>query len=298
MTRLFRALRITGLLLAGGALVTAAAVFVLSERRLDRRYPVVVASVGVRHDSAGIARGRHLYRTITCATCHGADGGGAVYANAGAIGFLAGPNLTRGRGGVAPQRTDADWVRAIRHGVRSDSTSLLVMPSEVFAYLTDADLRAIVGYLRQLPDVDRELPPSRLRWLGRTLLVAGRLELLVASKTPVLLSRPAVAEGATIEYGRYLADISGCHGCHGFGLSGGRVAGPPGLPPASNLTPSGLTGWTAGYFAQVMRSGRRRDGSTMNDFMPWREFRHMSDTDLTALWLYLQSVPAKPFGLK
>jgi hypothetical protein len=30
--------------------------------------------------------------------------------------------------------------------------------------------------------------------------------------------------------------------------------------------------------------------------MPWPNFAQMSDTELSALWLYLQSIPAKPEG--
>jgi hypothetical protein len=32
--------------------------------------------------------------------------------------------------------------------------------------------------------------------------------------------------------------------------------------------------------------------------MPWQVFRNMSDDDLHALWLYLQTVPPKAFGNK
>jgi hypothetical protein len=32
--------------------------------------------------------------------------------------------------------------------------------------------------------------------------------------------------------------------------------------------------------------------------MPWRQFSHMTDTELAALWRYLQSVPPKTFGGK
>jgi len=295
MPRFMRTLGLTLALMLG---VGAAIVYVLSERRLGRRYPVPAPSVSARTDSMALARGQHLYRTITCATCHAADGGGAIYADEGSIGIMAGPNLTSGRGGVAPLRSDADWARAIRHGVRQDSTSLIVMPSEVFTHLSDADLSALLGWLRHLPPVDRELPSSRFRWLGRALLAAGRLNILVAPKTPPEANRAGVTQAPTADYGRYLADISGCHGCHGYGLSGGTVAGPPGLPPASNLTPAGLSGWTAARFADVMRTGRRTDGSTLDEFMPWKEFRHMTDDDLMALWLYLQSVPARPFGGK
>ena len=296
-----RALRIIRATLLAVVLVLAAGaaiVYTLSQARLHRRYPVAGTAVPVLRDSVSIARGAHLYRTVTCALCHGDDGGGTVYSDAGPIGFFAGPNLTSGSGGIAGRRSDADWVRAIRYGVRRDSTSLLVMPSEVFTYLSDADLGALLGYLRGLPPVDRDIPPSRFRWLGRLLLAAGRMNILVAPKTPPDAQRAAVPAGATVEYGRYLANISGCHGCHGFGLSGGAVAGPPGIPPASNLTPTGLVGWTERMFFTVMSTGQRPGGAALHEFMPWRACRHMTDDELTALWLYLRSVPPRPFGGK
>lgn len=293
--RLLRAaLLVLGLLL----LTAAVAAWAASERRLRRRYPASVATVAPRADSAGLARGRHLYRTITCALCHGEDGGGAVYADQGPVMLLAGPNLTTGRGGVGALRSDPDLVRAIRHGIRPDGTSLIVMPSEVFVHLTDADLGALLGHIRSLPPVDREVPVSHFGPVGRLLLATGRMDILVAPKTPPFEPGPDVEPGPTAAYGRYLADISGCHGCHGYGLSGGRVAGPPDLPPASNLTPAGLARWTAGDFTALMREGRRPDGSQVHDFMPWREFRRMTDDDLAALWAYLQGVPPKAFGNK
>jgi hypothetical protein len=76
------------------------------------------------------------------------------------------------------------------------------------------------------------------------------------------------------------------------------VAGPPDLPLASNLTPSGIGRWTEADFTRAMREGKRPDGTTLDAFMPWEVFRNMSDSDLHALWLYLQSVPPKAFGNK
>ena len=297
-SRIVRILR-TSLIVLLLTLVTGVVVVVaLSERQLRRRHAVGASTVAARTDSIGVTRGEHLFHSISCAECHAADGGGAVYSDMGPIGVIAGPNLTRGRGGVGASRSDADWVNAVRHGVKPDGTSLMVMPSEVFTYLTDEDLGAILGYLRQLPPVDREVPPSHFRWLGRTLLAAGRLDILVAPKTPASVPRSVVPEGPTAEYGGYLARIAGCHGCHGEGMSGGIVAGPPGLPAAANLTPTGLAGWTEADFVTVMRTGRRPDGYVLHQFMPWRAFRHMTDDELVALWRYLQGLPAKPFGGK
>lgn len=280
-------------------LVSAAVtVYAVSERMLTKKYVLLPFRVGVPRDPGSLARGEHLVRAVgSCTLCHGEDLGGADYADMGPIGTVVGPNLTAGRGGVGATFAVEDWVRAIRYGIRQDGTSLIVMPSEVFTKMSDADLGSIIAYLIQLPKVDRELPRSRFKPLGRVLLATGRLNILVAPKT-LHRSRPAVQSEVSVDYGRYLADISGCHGCHGFGLSGGRVAGPPNLPPAANLTPTGIGAWSENDFVRAMREGRRPDGRVLDEFMPWRQFSRMTDDELRALWLYLKSVPAKESGNK
>lgn len=287
----------------GSALVVAAAgaVWLRAETLIGRRYVVPQhAPLPMPADSAALGRGAHIARSIgNCTLCHGEDLGGAVYLDEGPFGFVAGPNLTSGRGGVAPRLTDDDWVRAIRYGVRRDSTSLLIMPSEVFVHFSDRDLASLIAYLKGLPPVDRELPPSGFRWLGRLLTGLGRLDLLVAGKTEPLISVPSIEPGVTVEYGRYLAETSGCAGCHGYGMSGGRVAGPPDLPLASNLTPAGaIAAWTEADFLRAMRTGVRPGGAPIDSFMPWQTLGRMTDDELRAILLYLRTLPAKPFGNK
>src|SRR5262245_24231426 len=276
----------------------AIAMYVISERMLTKKYDVPTDVIVVPADAAAIARGEHLFKSISCTLCHGEDAGGSVYADMGPVGVVAGPNLTRGRGGVGADRTEADFVRAIRYGVRKDNTTLIMMPSEVYTHMSDADLGAVVAYLRQLPPIDRELPRSHFKPLGRTLLALGKMNILTAPKTFHDAKMTDVSAGATAEYGRYLADVAGCRGCHGDGLSGGRVAGPSNLPPAANLTPTGLGKWTEADFVRAIRQGRRPDGPAINEFMPWKAYGGMNDSELHALWLYLQSVPPKPFGNK
>jgi len=266
---------------------------------LRRTFDTSVDSIAVPSDSASIARGEHLVRAVVnCTLCHASDLGGAVYSSSPAIGTVAGPNLTRGKGGVGADYTDIDYVRAIRRGVRRDGRSLIVMPSEVFTHMSEEDLGAVVAFLKHAPPVDREVPRSGFGPVGRALLAAGKMNILVAGKTPRLVPPVSVPRDPTASYGKYIADISGCHGCHGFGLSGGKVAGPPGLPPASNLTPAGIGSWTEADFARALREGRRPDGRTLNEFMPWKVFRGMTDAEIHSLWLYLKSVQPRPFGNK
>ena len=300
MTRLI--LKWTGRVVAtlgGGLLIVAGVVYTASERRLRKTYDMTVDSVHVPTDSASIARGEHLVRNvIDCTVCHGLDLGGAVYSSSPALGTVAGPNLTRGRGGVGADYTDMDYVRAIRRGVRRDGTSLMVMPSEVFTHLSQEDMGAVLAFLKQVPPVDRVVPPSGFGPVGRALLAAGKMNILVAGKTPRIDPPASVPRDTTAAYGKYIADISGCHGCHGYGLSGGRVAGPPGLPPASNLTPSGIGNWTETDLTRALREGKRPDGSVLDEFMPWKVFSGMTDAEVHVIWLYLRSVPAKAFGNK
>jgi cytochrome c553 len=282
-------------------LATAAVLFVYiaSERKLRARYPVPETTLAVPSDPAALAHGEHIVKAVaTCTLCHGDDLGGAVYADMGSMGVVAGPNLTRGRGGIGGDLSVHDWVRAIRFGVRRDGTSLIAMPSEVFTNFSDEDLGAVVAFLQQLPPVDRDVPQTRFGFLGRALVATGRLNILVAPKTHYQPQPRVVAREPTPEYGRYLADVSGCHGCHGHGLSGGRVAGPPNLPPASNLTPAGIGEWSEADFLRAMREGRRPNGTALDEFMPWRTYARMADAELRALWRYLRSVPPKPFGNK
>ena len=276
----------------------AAAAWTASERRLTRRHPLPAAeSLALATDAAALERGRHLATTVSgCAACHGADLGGAVVVDHPALGYIAAPNLTTGRGGAASWRSVMDFERAIRHGIAPDGRALLIMPSDDFQTMSDADVTALIAYVRSVPPVDREIAPSTLRPLGRALLVAGQLPVLAAERivaprhaTPI----PAPDAG----YGRYLADVGGCTGCHGPGLSGGPIPGaPPEWTPAANLTPAGIGSWSKADFERALRRGVRPDGTPIDTVMPWRSTARMTEDEVTALWAYLRTVPARATG--
>jgi cytochrome c553 len=108
----------------------------------------------------------------------------------------------------------------------------------------------------------------------------------------------AMVPTASVDYGRYLANS--CTGCHGEHLSGGRVPGtPPSFPPARNITPdqaNGIGKWSKANFSAAVRTGKRPDGSALDEFMPWKAFAILNDMELDALWAYLQTVPARATG--
>jgi mono/diheme cytochrome c family protein len=276
--------------------------YAVSDRILDRAYDLPPEALDVPTDSAGIERGRHLATAIAkCVECHGADLSGKVFIEAPGLGRLVAKNLTRGRGGVGDSLTDAQIEHVIRHGVRHDGKSLLFMPSEDWQSLGDADVAALIAYLRAVPPVDKVLPPSTIGPIGRALLVAGEITLpaeVIASRTPPGAAHaPAPPRAPTAEYGRYMANVGGCTGCHGPGLSGGKIPGaPPELRPAANLTPEGIGHWSEDDFRRALRTGVRPDGSPIDTLMPWRLTRDMDDDEIRALYAFLRTVPRRPYG--
>ena len=278
------------------ALVLGVALYALSRSKLLAKHEVPAEpALVIPSDSASIARGAHLVNAKPCGQCHGVDLGGNVFADAGPFALLAAPNLTRGRGGRNPPLTDAEWEHAIRHGVRRDSTALIIMPSEVFNAVADDEMAHMIAYLKQVPAVDRVVPPARLRIVGRLLLGAGQFQ-TTADMTPRTAHVASVDTTPGVEYGRYLVSVSGCRGCHGESYSGGEAFGPNGKPP-SNITPTGIGHYVEADFIRTMRTGvRPHGGGLLSEEMPWKYYGTLTDGALRSIWLFLKTVPPKQFG--
>ena len=249
-------------------------------------------------DAASVARGEHVLRALAkCADCHGEDLAGTVMVDDPAIGRLASSNLTGGRGGIGGTYSDADFERAIRHGLARDGRRLIVMPSMDYQHLSDADLGALIAYLRSVPPVDRETPPSALGPLARALFAAGKMPLFaadeIAHRDEVVASVPV---DSTVAYGKYLGDV-GCAGCHGPTYGGGKIPGaPPDFPPSANITPGGIGHYTYADFKRALTEGIRPGGTALHPMMPVQATKLMTEVEFVAVWKYLQSLEPKTFG--
>lgn len=292
-----RWLRRSLLALAGVAGLLVVALVVIyggSQVRLNRRYAIPVQPLPIPTDAASIARGQHLATAVTgCTDCHSADLSGHTFADAPPF-LLVSSNLTRGAGGVGKQYSDADWVRAIRYGVRPNGKSLIFMPSKHFAKLSNEDLGAIIAFMKSVAPVDHQQEPSTLRLLGRLLLLIGEYPLpaeTADTAAPIPVAPPA---GRTVEYGSYLVGIGACSECHGAKLAGAAPV-EPGAPPGRNLTPGGNVGqWSEAEFINTLRTGLRPDGTAINAAMPWWVLAQQTDDELGAIYRYLRSLPALP----
>ena len=162
-------------------------------------------------------------------------------------------------------------------------------------------------------------------------LAASVVALLFATASGQAQQRAggATAAGVSVDRGKYLVNITGCHDCHSPKSQGmtpdparllsGRPSttrmptkpdgevhasldltawfGPWGQTVASNLTPDPATGMPAkGYsektFVATMRSGKKPNGTAVQPPMPIDVYQNLTDDDLRSIWAYL--VTLKP----
>ena len=76
------------------------------------------------------------------------------------------------------------------------------------------------------------------------------------------------------------------------------MAGDPDMLMVANITPheTGLKSWSESDFIRALREGKRRDGTEINRMMPGKAYGQMTDTELKAVWAYLQTIPAVEKG--
>ena len=295
-----KVLKWIGIVLAGLASLLVIALLVLlglTSYRLNKVYKVTADPVAIPTDRESIERGRYIVTARSpCIGCHGPDLSGTFLLDDPNIGQIYSSNLTSGKGGAGAVFTDADWIRALRAGIDPEGKPLMVMPAQHIRYMSDADLGAVIAYLKSVPPVDRQSPDMKLTPIAKVLFALGQFGKLPAEIIAAEGPTPQPPDpGITIEYGEYIARVAVCRDCLGNELTGG-VAGGPGGPKSPNLTQGGeLLVWTDADFIKAFRTGETPSGHMLSADMPIKEYQ-MSDQDLSALFLYLKSLPAVQSG--
>jgi mono/diheme cytochrome c family protein len=205
--------------------------------------------------------------------------------------------------------SDGQIARLLRWSVRPDGRASvqLLMP---YGDMSDADIVAILSYLRAQPAVSHRVPENE--WS-----IAGKV---VKSFAPVFQPRtdvhpaPEPPQGPTAARGAYLArSVANCAACHternpvSFAAVRPEFSGGSEMEPAEragvdrqvwfrtpNLTPavgSALSKFPDRdtFIARFQRGGRQHPGSPM----PWEAFGTMNNDDLAALYEFLHSLPSQ-----
>ncbi len=261
---------------------------------------------------ARLARGAYLVNSVTdCMGCHaehdwtkhdapilpGTLGAGQdMNLLKGFPGKVIAPNITPDPETGAGSWSDDQLARAIREGVGHDGRALFpFMPYPHFHEMSDEDLASVIVYLRSLPPIHKQRPPTQLIFPVNYLIRSAPQPLDAAVPEPDL-STPE-------KRGKYLVTIAGCTECHtpqdshgqpiaGLEFAGGFVLdGPWGRVASANITPdpSGIPYYSLAMFTQVMRTGYL-GARKLNQIMPWHAFRGMTDEDIAAVFAYLKTL--------
>ncbi len=284
-------IKIAGVILSGilliGVLVYGK-VYFSTEKRIRKVYKVVPEKIHVPTDAATLALGARLVTAKGCRSCHGEDLGGRILIDKPmTLGVIVAKNITKGKGGLPKDFSAEDWVLALKHGINKKKNSLLVMPSYGFAKLTAKDIAAIIAYCAQLPAIDHELPVSKVGPLARVLTDLGKIKFLAAERVDHDQAfAEEISPSLSVEYGKYLAVM--CQSCHGENMKGGAPLS-SGAPPVANISSTGKPGrWTDEQFITTLRTGKTPEGKQLR--MPWQMGAAMTDLELKALHLYLNSL--------
>lgn len=296
---------------------------------LPRTNPV--PDIQVEMTPANIERGRYLViNVLQCVDCHSERdwnrfGGPPVEpvgagracmtrstevagVNAGQENFpgkLCIRNITQDKETGIGDWTDGEIIRAVREGVDQKGEGLFpIMPYFIYKHVSDADMEAVVAYLRTIEPVESVRPERQIDF---------PLNLMVKT-FPEPLSEPVIAPNPsdTVAYGEYLARISRCEFCHTprdpnsmDGFEGREYAG--GMPfflngrtmYTMNLTPheSGLGNWSKEQFVELFKS--RSEAQPVpynaNTLMNWQAFSGMTEDDLGALFEYFMTLSPVPY---
>jgi len=297
MKKVFRWIGIVLGALVGLLLVVGVVLFLIGNARLNKSYDFPPSNIVIPTDAASIEYGKHRAESL-CQGCHGKDLSGINnWFSAGPLGTIDSANLTAGEDGFGREAaSDEDYVKAIRHGIDPQGKPIFMPAVVSTAYLSDEDLGAIIAYVKSVAPVDHKTNGQNFTPLAKILLVVGVLPQLPVEAVSHEVHVTAPARGVSPEYGEYMVDTNDCRLCHGPQLNGGPYPDPTVKLISPNLTPGGEPGlWTEEQFVNTIRTGTAPSGHELNpDHMPWKEYRFMSDDELKAIFMYLQSLPKLP----
>jgi mono/diheme cytochrome c family protein len=253
-------------------------------------------------------RGEYLSKAAGCLGCHTEEKKGAVnYAGGRGLktpfGTFYGPNITPHPQAGIGKWTEADFMRALRHGKRPDGANYFpAFPYPSFTGMTDGDARDLWAYLRTLPASAQPSRPHDVGFPYNVRFAVTFWKWLFFTPGPFV---PDPKATPNIKRGAYLTTALGhCGECHTprnfMGgprrdriLAGGK--GPEGKK-IPNLTPTRLKKkWDDKELSEFLSSGLTPDGDVPAEAMG-EVIRNttglLTPADLAAMIAYLRSLPA------
>ena len=279
--RLLRsAVILVGLLLSCGLAV----IYLSNLRQLHRTYPLAPITLAADVAPDAPERGKRLADVTGCTDCHGADLRGKTFIDEGWWrGRYYSSNLTL----KAQEYSDQELARIVREGVRPDGLGVIAMPAFGFSRLTDAEMAAIIAFIRSVPRGGSVQPGHHIGPLDHWDLWIGKLKPAISYVASERMKAPADL-GPAHEYGRHLVSIV-CTECHGGDLTGnGWDSGAPDLAVVAAYSRELLVG--------LLSTGIGADGRQhgLMSQVSRDRLHHLTDRDISAIHDYLLERARRP----
>jgi mono/diheme cytochrome c family protein len=256
-----------------------------------------------------VVKGQYLFAVAGGCACHtvpneAAHAGGRAFPIP--FGTVYSTNITQDNDTGLGHWTDQQIHDAMVRGIRNDGSRILpVMPYEGYSGMAQADLKALIAYLRTLKPVKKPTPPLK-SWVPFVRSLGVPLYLKVFGR---FSTAPAEPPKSGIDRGRYLVEhVSLCGDCHtprnsigvpnrSLYLAGaGEKIGPLG-EAVPNITPDKETGvgeWKREDIAELLLTGTKPDLDNVQGLMAEvieRGYKNMTKEDALAIADYIKSIP-------
>jgi len=268
----------------------------------------MLAFVGGACAETPVERGAYLVNTImTCGNCHSPKGPPDAVAGkdfSGGLRFdeppfdVTAPNITPDKETGIGAWSDADIKKLLRTGMRPNGVPIAaVMPTGFYGIITDADIDAIVAYLRTLKPISNKVPDPIYKIPAPRQVFPGAEN----PYTPAMLNDP-------MKKGFYLVTIGHCMECHtpmvkgqhdwtaDLARGGFEFPGPWGVSISRNITSSktkGIGDWTDAEIKRAITTGVDKDGNKLKGPMGYQYYAHTTDADLDAVIAWVRTLPPK-----
>lgn len=272
---------------------------------------VVPEQAWAQASQADLARGKYVFGATGGCGCHTEPGKGKPV-NAGGrridapFGTVYSTNITPDRQTGIGTWTDEQIITAIRLGRRPNGERILpVHPFMAFNGMAEADLKALVAYVRTIQPVARPNQRKKITVpLFESVFLPAWLAAFAVRETP-----PPTAPTSGSARGEYLVKaVAHCGECHtprGMtqAVDNSRfLAGNPTGPENTevpNITPDPQTGltWSVEEIADYLATGNKPDGDVVGGIMAeviygtTAGYKDMSRADRTAIAQYIKSIP-------
>ncbi|MBB3211644.1 mono/diheme cytochrome c family protein [Herbaspirillum sp. Sphag1AN] len=250
-----------------------------------------------------VQRGKYLAQAADCIACHSVQGGKDFAGGlrmATPFGVIVSSNITPDKEHGIGSWSEEEFIRAIKQGVAPHGKLLYpAMPYNLYAVISDQDIKDIFAYLKSIPPVPEAAPPTQLPFPFNIRQLMFGWNLLFFNPSPF---KPDSAKSVQWNRGAYLVDgVGHCAACHSgknlLGANNDYLLGNDlegwHAPELSGNTYLGIGSWNVQETVNYLHNGGNRSSvaaGSMGEVVS-NSTQYLNQDDLKAIAVYLKSLP-------